>query len=145
MSDDWIEILAAPLSSEAAIKFVSHPDAGGIDVFLGATRAEKASDGRNLLALDYEAYSEMALKRLTDLARQAREQWPIARLAILHRVGRVEVSQPSVVIAISCPHRAESFLACKWLIDQLKIDVPIWKKEVWSDGTETWRHEGIVT
>ena len=138
MSNDWIEILDRALSVNDAVRFVTDAGAGGIDVFLGTTRSEKSSDGRELIALDYEAYPEMAIERLRKLAQRAREQWPIVKLAILHRVGRVALAEPSVVIAVACPHRGEAFAACKWLIDQLKVDVPIWKKEIWSDGTDSW-------
>jgi molybdopterin synthase catalytic subunit len=140
MSDDWIEILAAPLETEAAVKHVTGGGAGGVALFLGTTREEKAPGGRELLALDYEAYPEMALKQMNDLARRAREKWPIVRLALLHRVGRVAIGAPSVVIAVSTPHRADAFEACRFLIDELKRDIAIWKKEVWSDGTATWVH-----
>src|SRR5206468_11274112 len=115
--------------------------AGGIDVCLGTTRAE-TQQGRALLALDYDAYGEMALGQMRELARGARERWPVRRLAILHRTGRVAVGEPSVVIAVSTPHRAQSFEACRWIIDTLKADVAIWKKEVWADGTATWVHPG---
>ena len=91
-----------------------------------------------LLALDYEAYPEMALGRMQQLAQTARQKWPILRIVMHHRIGRVPISEPSVAIAVSCPHRAEAFEACRWLIDQLKIDVPIWKKEIWADGSGTW-------
>jgi molybdopterin synthase catalytic subunit len=138
MIDDWIEILDNALSVESAVKFVTDPHAGGIDVFLGTTRSEKSAQGQDLLALDYEAYPEMVIARLKTLAAEARKKWPITKIAILHRVGRVAVGEPSVIIAVACPHRAESFDACKFLIDQLKVDVPIWKKEVWADGCESW-------
>ena len=141
MNDDWIEIIESPLSVEAAVTFVTDPSAGGIDVFLGTTRAEKSDYGQNLLALDYEAYAEMAVSRLKSLASAARQKWPITKIAILHRIGRVAVGEPSVIMAVSCPHRAESFDACKFLIDQLKVDVPIWKKEIWADGTGSWVHK----
>jgi molybdopterin synthase catalytic subunit len=114
------------------------PAAGGIAVFLGTTRAEGNPQRQNLVALEYEAYPEMAAQQLRDLARQARLRWPIIRLALLHRTGRVGLAEPSVVIAISTPHRAEAFDACEWLIDALKKDVAIWKKEIWTDGTGTW-------
>ena len=137
MSDsaDWIEIAGEPLDAARAIAFVSATAAGGIAVFLGTTRAEG-----NLLALDYEAYEEMALKQLRELAAAARSKWPIVKLALLHRTGRVKLAEPSVVIAVSTPHRAESFEACRFLIDSLKKDVAVWKKEVWADGTGSWIH-----
>src|SRR5262245_35289891 len=100
-STDRIEVTATALSARAAIEFVTDAAAGGIDVFLGTTRSETANDGRELLALDYEAYHEMALKQMHELARRAREKWPIIRLAILHRVGRVNLGEPSVIIAVS--------------------------------------------
>lgn len=124
--------------TEAALSFVSDPAAGGIDVFLGTTRGERNADGRDLVALDYEAYPEMALSQMRDLAARARQRWPVAKLAVVHRVGRVPVGEASVLIAVSCPHRAEAFDACRWLIDTLKAEVPIWKKEIWSDGSGRW-------
>ena len=138
--DDDIRLTAQPLDVAAAVAFVSDGRAGGIDVFLGTTRAETSPDGRELVALDYEAYEQMATEQLRDLARRAREQWPVVKLALLHRTGRVAVGQPSVLIAVATPHRAESFEACRWLIDTLKKDVAIWKKEVWADGSGTWVH-----
>jgi molybdopterin synthase catalytic subunit len=139
--DDLIQITPEPLDVAAAVAFVSAPAAGGVDVFLGTTRAERHADGRELVALDYEAYLEMATQQLQALAKQARERWPIVRAAILHRVGRVAVAAPSVIIAVATPHRAESFDACRFLIDRLKAETAIWKMEVWSDGTGTWVHE----
>src|SRR5437868_63553 len=116
---DWIEIFDGPLPVDRAITFVSDASAGGIDVFLGTTRAETRADGLHLVALDYQAYPEMAIARMRQLADSARKQWPIIKIALLHRVGRVKLAEPSVAIAVSTPHRAESFAACKYLIDQL--------------------------
>jgi molybdopterin synthase catalytic subunit len=139
-TSDWIEVSAQPLRVDRAVEFVTDPRAGGIDVFLGTTREEKASDGSELVALDYEAYAQMALEQLRALAQRAREKWPIIKLAILHRVGRVELGEPSVIIAVSTPHRADAFDACRFLIDELKVDVAIWKKEIWADGSASWIH-----
>jgi molybdopterin synthase catalytic subunit len=135
--NDWIEISSNPLSTADAASFVSAPGAGGVGIFLGTTRAEE-SGGKTLVALDYEAYPEMAEAQMRDLARRARKRWPVLKVAVLHRVGRVGVGEPSVVIAISTPHRAESFEACRWLIDALKTEVAVWKKEVWADGSTSW-------
>jgi molybdopterin synthase catalytic subunit len=139
-SPDTILISDRPLDASATIAAVSDGSAGGIAVFLGTTRAEKNKQGQNLLSLDYEAYEEMAIKQLHALAKHSREKWPICGLAILHRIGRVEVGQPSVLIAISTPHRAEAFEACKFIIDALKAQATIWKKEIWADGESTWVH-----
>lgn len=137
---DDIQIIAEPLSLHVIVSLITDPHAGGIDVFLGTTRAEKSADGRDLVSLDYEAYEQMAIDRLQTLAKQARERWPIVNLAIHHRIGPVAVGEPSVIIAVSTPHRADAFEACRFLIDQLKVDVPIWKKEIWADGSGTWVH-----
>jgi len=138
VNNDWIEILAAALPVQRAIEFVADSGAGGIAIFLGTTRNETRADGRVLLALDYEAYGEMAIEQMRDVARRAREKWPIIKLALLHRTGRVALAEPSVVIAVSTPHRGEAFDACQWTIDTLKSEVTIWKKEIWADGSGTW-------
>ena len=142
MMHDWVQLHAEPIELAPVLQFVSDPQVGGIAVFLGTTRAESEASGRELVALDYEAYPEMALDEMRKLARTVRQRWPVTRLAVLHRTGRVPLGQPSVIIAVSTPHRAEAFEACRWLIDTLKAQVPIWKKEVWSDGTGSWVHPG---
>src|SRR5579884_4289898 len=140
MPHDWIQLHGEPIAVAAVLEFVSDPSAGGIAVFLGTTRSETSDSNQPLAALDYEAYDEMALRQLHDLAARVRVRWPVLRLCVLHRTGRVPVAEPSVVIAVSTPHRAEAFDACRWIIDTLKSEVAIWKKEVWSDGTGNWVH-----
>ena len=137
---DWLAILAQPLPSERALAFVADPAAGGTAVFLGTTREEANSSGHSLAALDYEAYAEMATLQFADLAKDARRRWPIVKLVILHRIGRVALAEPSVLIAVSTPHRAQAMEACRWLIDELKRQSAIWKKEIWTDGSSTWVH-----
>jgi molybdopterin synthase catalytic subunit len=138
MQPDRVELLFTPIDTASAIAQVSSPTAGGIAVFLGTTRAEHDSAGRELIALDYEAYEAMAAGQLRELAAQARERWPIDQLVLLHRVGRVAVGEPSVLIAVAAAHRGEAFAACQWLIDTLKADAAIWKKEVWNTGDPSW-------
>jgi molybdopterin synthase catalytic subunit len=140
MAQDWIQIHGEAIAIAAVMEFVTDPEAGGIAVFLGTTRAETGPDGRKLLALDYDAYTDMAQEQMQDLAVRAREKWPVRRLVILHRTGRVSLAEPSVIIAVSSPHRAEAFDACRWLIDTLKAEVAIWKKEIWEGGAERWVH-----
>jgi molybdopterin synthase catalytic subunit len=143
---DWIQLHEKPIDVAPVVEFVSAPQVGGIDVFVGTTRAETNPEGRQLVALDYEAYGEMALKQMHDLALRARKKWPsIVRLVMLHRTGRVELARPSVIVAVSTPHRDDAFAACRWVIDTLKAEVPIWKREVWDDGTGTWVHPGQTT
>jgi len=112
---------------------------------LGTTRAEPAEvaspgkaggGGRGaLVSLDYHAYDEMALRQMRQLVVTAAERWPICQAVIWHRLGEVRVGEPSVVIAVSCPHRGEAFDACEFLIDELKKAVPIWKREVYEEGS----------
>jgi molybdopterin synthase catalytic subunit len=135
---DAIALTSDPIDTAALTAGVQEAAAGGVCVFLGTTRQERDAQGRRLLALDYEAYPEMAQRQLQDLARGARQRWPIVRLALVHRTGRVPLGEASVLIAVSTPHRGEAFEACRWLIDTLKADLAVWKKEIWEEGEGTW-------
>lgn len=139
---DIIDLTSQPIRT-TAVDHVYASAAGGIATFLGTTRDETTAEGKRLVALDYEAYPEMATKQMHALVAEARTRWPIVRCVMLHRVGRVNVAEPSVLIAVATPHRGEAFEACRWLIDELKKSVSIWKKEVWDDGATTWV-EGAV-
>lgn len=145
MANDCVQLCVEPIDVAEAMRFVTDPAAGGITFFLGTTRAARNAEGQDLLALDYEAYPEMALSQLRSLALRARQKWRLLRLVLLHRTGRVAVGQPSVLIAVSTPHRAEAFEACRWFIDTLKAEAAIWKKEIWSDGSGTWVQPGLAT
>ncbi|MGC8639713.1 MAG: molybdenum cofactor biosynthesis protein MoaE [Isosphaeraceae bacterium] len=136
-----IEITEAPIDHAALTERVRSNQAGAVCTFLGTVR--EMTGTRQTLLLEYEAYPEMALKKLTDLEQEARARWPIIELAVVHRVGQLDLGEISVVIAVSCPHRHEAFEACRWLIDTLKEVVPIWKREIWADGTEEWVHPGL--
>ncbi len=114
---------------------------GAVVLFMGTVR-EMTGD-RQTVALDYEAYPEMAKKTLQQLISEAREQWPVHSVAIEHRVGHLSLGEISVAIAVSSPHRPQAFEAGRFLIDRLKQIVPIWKKENWSDGTTEWEHPEI--
>jgi molybdopterin synthase catalytic subunit len=133
---DWIAVSGSPLPVEHALRWVSRPDCGGIVIFCGTVR--DFSDGRpGVTALDYEVYPEHAISRLEKVAGSALQRWPmVGRLALLHRVGHLEVGQVSVVVAASTPHRAEAFDAARYCIDTLKHTVPIWKRETWAGGTD---------
>ena len=137
-SGDIIALQSTPLDVPAAIEAVGDPGSGAIAVFLGTTREEKNARGLALASLDYEAYHEMATEQLRQLAVEARRRWAIDRLVMLHRTGVVEVGRPSVLIAVSTPHRSDAFEACRYLINRLKAEAAIWKREVWADGSRTW-------
>ena len=110
-------------------------------LFLGTVREMTA--GRQTVALDYEAFPAMARTKLEELLTEARGKWPIVKAAIVHRLGRLELGDISVAVAVSTPHREHAFEAGKYLIDRLKEVVPIWKKENWADGTTEWVHPGL--
>ncbi len=136
-----IEITKQPIDTQHVLNYVTARDAGAVVVFLGVTREHTA--GRKTASLDYEAYGDMALAKLRELESAAAERWSITRSAIVHRVGHLEPGEPSVAVAVSTPHRAEAFDAARWLIDTLKEEIPIWKKENWADGTSDWVHPGV--
>jgi molybdopterin synthase catalytic subunit len=120
---------------------VQSPAAGGVVLFLGTAREQ--TDGRATASLDYECYPEMAQRKLEELVEEARRRWPLVGCAVVHRVGRVELGEASVAVAVSSAHRREAFEAGQWLIDTLKAVVPIWKRENWADGTSQWVHPGL--
>jgi len=130
-----IEITDKEIDLNRVIRCVQDPSAGGIDIFIGTTRNH--SGGKTVLAMEYQAYIPMALKIMNELAELVRSKWDIRQIAIVHRIGRVEVGEPSVVIAVSAGHRKEAFEACRFMIDNLKESAPIWKKEVFREG-EAW-------
>ncbi len=123
------------LSLDALVSRVSHPSAGGIATFLGVVR-DHAND-KPVKFLEYEAYPELAERMLAQIGAEAQERWSDVRIAIAHRVGRLQIGQASVIIAASAPHRAEAFSACRFAIERLKVILPVWKKEFASD-TDHW-------
>jgi molybdopterin synthase catalytic subunit len=138
-----IKITAEPIDYVAVTDLVRSPLAGAVCTFLGTVR--EFTGDRRTVALAYESYPEMALKKMAELEEEARRRWPVIELALVHRVGNLELGEVSVAVAVSCPHRHESFEACRWLIVSLKQVVPIWKKEIWADGNEEWVHPGPQT
>jgi molybdopterin synthase catalytic subunit len=108
------------------------PGDGALCLFVGVVRNE--NEGRPVLHLEYEAYEEMALAVLEEIAGEARRRWPVSEVRIVHRLGRIEIGEASVAVAVASPHRGEAFEACRYAIDTLKATAPIWKKEFYADG-----------
>jgi MoaE-MoaD fusion protein len=131
-SKNRVRILREPISTQAVLDDLKLPDDGAAVVFEGVVRNQ--TRGRRTLYLDYEAYEAMALRQMESLADEARTRFAIRDLAILHRVGRLEIGEISVLIVVASAHRAPAFEACRWVIDTLKKSVPIWKKEYFEDG-----------
>jgi MoaE-MoaD fusion protein len=132
-------LTADPIDVDAVIAEVADDRAGAVATFLGTTRV--LSRGRTVLHLEYEAYEGMAERVMEEIAATLRERYELCRIAIVHRVGRVGIGETSVAIAVSAPHREHALAACKEAIDTLKVDVPLWKKEVY-EGGEEWIGRG---
>lgn len=136
-----IRLTNDPIDYAALTESVRSNQSGAVVLFLGTVREMTGS--RQTLALDYECYPAMAEAKMQELLDEMRMRWPVDKAAIVHRLGHLELGDISVAAAVSCPHRVQAFDAGKWLIDELKIRVPIWKKENWSDGTTEWVHPGV--
>ena len=133
--ETFVELVEAPIDVGALYDRVRAPACGAVSVFVGTTR--ELHEGRPVERLDYEAYRPMAERELAKLVEELRAEHPAAHgVAVVHRLGHVPLAEASVAIAVSTPHRAEAFAACRWAIDTLKARVPIWKKESYSDGQE---------
>jgi molybdopterin synthase catalytic subunit len=135
-SGDWIAVAEQPLPVDTATAWATTPSSGAVVVFLGVVRDH--ADGRaGVTGLTYEAYEEEAVARLAAVADEARTRWPVIdRVALLHRTGDLTLSEASVAVVVSSPHRAEAFEAARFCIDTLKETVPIWKREHWEGGSD---------
>lgn len=134
--DNWIDIGTGPLCGGPASDWAAVNRCGAVVCFVGTVRDH--ADGREgVVALEYEAFVERVVERMGSIAEAARRRWPeLGRIAMLHRLGRLEVGEASVVVAVSTPHRPEAFAAASYCIDTLKSAVPIWKKEHWDGGSD---------
>ena len=139
-TSDWILITEDPLVLDELSAWVVRPNCGAVVTFSGTVRDHSESRDA-VIALDYETVPELAERRLGDIADEARKRWPtLGRIALHHRIGRVELSVSTVVVAVSAPHRDAAFDAARYCIDALKASVPMWKREVW-DGGSAWSDE----
>jgi molybdopterin synthase catalytic subunit len=135
MADD-VRLVREPIGL-AALQQTTPAD-GALCLFVGVVRNENR--GRAVVRLEYEAYEEMALPLMHEIAAETRRRFPVTLIRLVHRLGRLEIGEPSVAVAVSSPHRAEAFEACRFAIDALKARVPIWKKELYADGS-AWLDE----
>lgn len=129
LTKDRIEI-------DSLVHGTKDPQAGALALFLGVVRNHHA--GRAVSHLIYEAYEPMALRQLQNLVVEAKSRWPLRSLQMTHRLGRLDIGETAVAIAVRSDHRDEAFEACRWAIDEIKNRVPIWKKEFYKDGTDLW-------
>jgi molybdopterin synthase catalytic subunit len=135
-SRDRIELVHDPVRVEHLVEWATTPSAGALVAFLGVVR-DHAEGRAGVTALVYEAYEEPAVAAMRETAAEARRRWPeVARIALVHRLGRLELSEASVAVVVSSPHRQDAFEAARWCIDTVKQSVPIWKEEHWADGSD---------
>jgi len=134
--DDWLGLTAQHLPIGAIYEWCVRPDCGAIVLFSGTVRDH--ADGRtDVQFLEYEAYEEMVVPKLQEIVAETRARWSdVGRIALVHRIGRLEIGESSVVATVSCPHRREAFAAARFAIDALKVSVPVWKREVWPGGSD---------
>ncbi len=135
--DDSLVMTFAPLSLAEVYTLADDPANGAVVVMSGMVRNQ--TEGQPVVALEYQAYEPMALQVFKQIAAEIRQQWSdVTRVVIHHRTGKLQVGEISVLVAIGCPHRTEAFAACKYAIDTLKHNAPIWKKEHWANGSTSW-------
>ena len=127
-------ITSDPLDPAPLVAAVRRDDAGAIALFYGVVRNENL--GRRVQYLEYDAYPEMAIKKMREVADEVRAKFPVVEVGVLHRIGRLEIGETSLLVAVSSGHRREAFEACHYAVDRIKQIVPVWKKEVWEDGSE---------
>lgn len=133
-----IRIQSEPIDTFALTNEVGDLDAGAVVLFVGTTR--RMTGEKETVKLEYDCYRPMAEAELTMLRNQAMQRWPLKCCGIVHRIGVVENGQASVAVAVSSPHRVQAFEAAQWVMDTLKRNVPIWKREQWTDGSTEWVH-----
>ena len=134
--DDCFLVTADPLDSERLVAAVRQDESGALVLFYGVARNH--SEGRRVRALEYDAYPEMAEKKLREVADEVRGRWPVTGIGVYHRTGRLAIGEASLLVAVSAAHRREAFEACHYAVDRIKETVPIWKKEIWEDGEGAW-------
>src|SRR5207247_5713760 len=133
-----IQLVSNPIDYTGLTEQVRRKDCGAVVTFLGTVR--DLTGDKVTVALDYEAYPGMAEKKMAEIESDTRGRWPVGDIVLVHRLGHLDVGEVSVAVAVSCPHRAQAFEACRYAIDRLKELVPIWKKENWVDGSTEWVH-----
>ncbi len=139
----YIEITAKELNYQKLYNFVESSSCGAIDVFIGIVRDH--AEGQRVKAIEYHGYPEMAEKELASICENAMKKWPVYRVAVQHRLGLLKLKEASVMILVSSAHRAETFAACKFIIEEIKVSLPVWKEEIFIDGKKQWKNTSFLT
>lgn len=138
MADVVSAVVEQDLDPGHAVERVADPRCGGIAVFVGTVRETAAApggEGKEVVALEYDAHPSLAAERLHEVASEAARRWELVKVVTEHRIGRCDLGAPTVVVACAAPHRGDALAACRWIIDTIKESVPIWKKELYRDGS----------
>jgi molybdopterin synthase catalytic subunit len=130
------KVTTEPLNVQTLNDLVKRPTDGAVVTFDGIVR--NSFDGLAVRSLEYEAYAEMAEKKMAQIGEEVRQKFPIGKIAIIHRLGQLDIGESSIIIAVAAPHRHEAFEACAYAMDRVKEEVPIWKKEFFTDGNDHW-------
>ena len=130
-------LVRSPIDHQAIFQQLNSPQSGAVASFLGTVRAEENA-GTTLAALEYSAYDDMAVEQMQAIREAAIRNFHLINAAIVHRLGRLKLGETSIAVACVSAHRAEAFDACRWIVDAVKTDVPIWKKDIWANGAENW-------
>jgi MoaE-MoaD fusion protein len=135
-ADGPFRVTSEPLDPNELLAAVRQDESGAVVLFHGVARNN--SEGRRVIALEYDAHASLAEKKLAEVAHEVRSRWPIMAIAVLHRTGRLAIGETSLLVAVSSAHRQEAFEASQYAVDRIKQIVPVWKKEIWEDGTGDW-------
>lgn len=129
-------VTRTPIDPARVLRSVADPSAGGVVIFLGTVR--NRSEGKEVVGLEYDVYRAMAEARMRGIELDVRRKWPVTKVSMVHRYGKLDVGEVSVAVAVSSEHRAEAFAACRYAIDAIKTTLPLWKKERLKSGREEW-------
>lgn len=136
-----IQLTRDPIDYSAIVESLRNASSGAVVLFLGTVR--EMSEGKAVDSLEYEAYPAMAEKQLAEVVATAAAKWPIQRSAVVHRYGHLQLGDIAVAVAVATAHRAEAFESARWIMDTIKVVVPIWKREHWADGRASWVHPDV--
>ncbi|NUM80445.1 molybdenum cofactor biosynthesis protein MoaE [bacterium] len=138
-SNIFIDITTEPLDVAKLYQFAVCKEVGAVDLFVGTVRNE--FEGRSVNGIEYHGFPEMAERLLSDICKKAIGEWNIQKIAIQHRIGYLQLTEASVIVAVSSAHRHEAFTACRFIMEEIKSKIPIWKKEYFANGSVEWKHD----
>lgn len=137
----WIELCSEQLHLDKYLPFLTDPTCGAQLLFIGTVR--NFAEGKSVQGLVYECYESMAEKELEDILKETFQQWDVKKIVVAHRTGSLSLTEPSVYILVAAPHRADAYAASRYIIEEIKVRVPIWKKEIFEDNSSLWKFDKL--